>query len=86
MLRHDSLEDRARSKAAFMQSLYAFRVRRFLVTRKMKRKDFARETGINYGRLSRLLTGEVIMTFEDLGRFAIVERAIIEPERPESYV
>lgn len=52
----------------------------------MKRKDFARETGINYGRLSRLLTGEVIMTFEDLGRFAIVERAIIEPERPESYV
>lgn len=66
-----SFEDQARSRAAAWQCRHASTVRRLLIERDVTRKRLAEVTGIRYQRLTRLLTGEVVMRVEDLMRLRL---------------
>lgn len=57
------------SRAALLQSKEALEVRRRLVEHGVSRDEFARGVGMQYDRVSRLLTGEIVMKLEDIGRF-----------------
>lgn len=64
-----TVEEAGISHAALLQSKEALEVRRRLVEHGVSRDDFAQGVGMHYDRVSRLLTGEIVMKLEDIGRF-----------------
>jgi len=58
----------ARLAAARMQNAYVVRIKKLLAANNMNLTTYARKTGAEYNRLTKVFRGEVIMNFEDLAR------------------
>ena len=62
-------------QAARLQHRYVHRIRVRLADRGMSVEDYAKEAGSSYGRMSRLLRGEIVMRLEDI---AVADRVLKE--------
>lgn len=75
-----TFEHQARAQAAAWQCRHAWSVRRLLIEQDITRKHLAEAAGIRYQRLTRLLTGEVVMRVEDMMRLRLFFEMQAAPE------